>query len=288
MIRYYAIFICMLLTQALAWELKSEELTPAQQRFRAEILQFVREEGFSPHIDESDQTVTFKKEGVLYWISVGDDGPFFLEFHRAGLNCEEVDRNIVLEAVNEANKKVLSAKAILYESTISFAVELFCHSAEEFKYIFYKCMKELDSAKEKVSDYYNEHAAANSSAPFTIRSVSVANTDHDGSILTPYDSKIYGNRSKYITPKIYVDVKTAGTYDIYIKFYTPAGLSTGSDGSSPTDYSYKASVTMAKGFNSYVFNGWGGKDAGHWKAGDYRFEFYYQGKQIGKKAFTLY
>lgn len=135
-------------------------MTPAQQRFRAEILQFVREEGFSPHIDESDQTVTFKKEGVLYWISVGDDGPFYLEFHRAGLDCKEADRKEVLEAVNEANKKIRSAKAMLLTTSVSFAIELFCHSAEEFKYTFYKCLKELDAAKEKVTDYYNEHTAA--------------------------------------------------------------------------------------------------------------------------------
>lgn len=275
--------------QALSDVVHAHDLTPAQLSLRTEILTFVREEGFAPTIDESDNSVTFKKEGVLHWITIGGTGPFYLEFHRAGLDCENADRSIVLQAVNEANKKVRSAKAILFDTSVSFVVEVFVHSVEEFKYTFYTCLKELDAAKTKVSEYYDEHNdQISAAAPFRISSVTVANTDHNGSIITAYGSKIYSYKSKYIMPKIHVDVQTAGSYDIYVKFYTPAGLSTAADGSSPAGYSYKASVSMSEGIHSYTFNGWGGKKAGHWKAGEYRFEFYYKGERVGQTTFTIH
>lgn len=265
-----------------------EELTPAQQRIRTELFNFVKEEGFSPRIDESDNSVTFKKEGVTYWITVDDSGPFYLELHRAGLDCEDADREVVWKAVNEANKKIRSAKAMLLDSSVSFAIEIYCHSVEEFKYIFYKCMKALDAAKNKVSAYYDEYSEELSSAPFQIRSVSIANTEQDGRLITSYGSKIYSYKTKYITPKLYVKLQSPGTYDIYVKFYTPTGLSTAADGSSPSGYSYKYTVSMLSGADFYPLSGWGGKDAGHWKAGDYRLEFYYQDELIGKTTFTIY
>ena len=46
---------------------------------------------------------------------------------------------------------------MLGDSSISFAIEMYCHSAEEFRYVFYKCLKELNSMHKTVSDYYNEH-----------------------------------------------------------------------------------------------------------------------------------
>ena len=132
-----------------------EELTPEQKQFRSNIMQFLAEEGFMPTIDDSDNSVNFKKEGDLHWITVGDSGPFYLEFHRSGLSCNNADMNAVIAAVNEGNKKVRCAKAILNESSISFAVELYCHSAEEFRYIFYKCLDELASIEKTVSGYYD-------------------------------------------------------------------------------------------------------------------------------------
>lgn len=289
MTRWIVPLFMAIFAQALPGLVRADNLTPAQLSLRTEILAFVREEGFAPTIDESDNSVTFKKEGVLHWITVGGTGPFYLEFHRAGLDCENADRAVVLQAVNEANKKIRSAKAILFDTSVSFAVEVFVHSVEEFKYTFYTCMKELDSAKKKVSEYYEEHSGEISSAvPFRISSVSVANTEQDGSLISAYGSKIYSYKSKYITPKIYADVQTAGTYDLYVKFYTPAGLSTARDGSSPAGYSYKAPVTMSGGIHSYTFNGWGGNDAGHWKAGEYRFEFYYKGERVGQTTFTIH
>lgn len=270
---------------------QAADLTPEQKKFRSNIIQFLKEEGFSPTIDEDDNSVNFKKEGNLHWIAIAGSNPFYLEFHRVGLKCNDADRNTLLAAVNYGNRKVRCAKAMLGDSSISFAIEMYCHSPEEFRYVFYKCLKELTSMHKTVSDYYNEHSdeVSTSVAPFTISSVYIANTDSKDSVITSYGSKIYSGRTQYLKPKIYMDSNQLGTYDIYVKFYTPTGLSTSSNADSPVGYSYKDAITVSRtGFQGHELSGWGGSDSGHWKKGDYRFEFYYKDKMIAKKEFTVY
>lgn len=264
----------------------ADDMTPEQKAFRSSIMSFLREEGFSPSIDE-DNSLTFKKEGELYWIDVAESSPFYMEFHRSGLKCTDANREIVLKSCNEANKKVKCVKAIMGDSSVSLVIELYCHSAEEFKYTFYKSIKELDRAYSTVKDYYNK--MDDSLTPFQLFSYiscEVANTDTDGNTLSDYGQTIYDFKSKYLKPKITVNVKTAGKYDIYVKLYTPSGsLSTNSN--SPSGYSYKYTVSMSSGVHSYLLSGWGSNKAGHWKAGDYRFEFYYNGNMIGQKNFSI-
>lgn len=264
----------------------SRELTPEQKAFRSSIMSFIREEGFSPSIDE-DNSLTFKKEGELYWIDIADSSPFYIEFHRSGLKCNDANKNLVLQSCNEANKKVKCVKAIMGDTSVSLVIELFCHSAEEFKYTFYKSLKELDNSYSTVKEYYNKmDDDSTPSLPFSYTSCEVANVDTDGNIITDYGQTIYDFKTRYLKPRITLNVKTAGTYDIYVKMYTPTGsLATGS--SSPSGYSYKHSVTMTSGIHTYSLSGWGSNTAGHWKEGDYRFEFYYDGNLIGKKYFSV-
>ena len=140
---------------------RAAELTPEQKKFQTSIHEFLKEEGFSPTIDEDDNSINFKKEGALFWIWIGGSSPIYLEFHRSGFKCEDADRNLVLQSVNSANRNVRCAKAILKESSVSFAIEMYCHSSEEFKYVFYKCLNELENVKNKVYEYYNEPQDAN-------------------------------------------------------------------------------------------------------------------------------
>jgi hypothetical protein len=173
------------------------------------------------------------------------------------------------------------------ETSVSLVIELFCHSAEEFKYTFYKSIKELDKAHTIVKEYYNqENDDQMQSAPFSYTSCEIANTDKDGNIITGYGLTIYDYKTRYLKPRLSLNVKKAGTYDIYVKLYTPTGnLSTGS--SSPSGYSFKYSVDMTEGIHTYPLSGWGANTDGHWKEGDYRFEFYYNNTLIGKKYFSV-
>ena len=50
------------------------ELTPEQKAFQNSMKKFLHEEGFSPTVDDVN-SLTFKKEGELYWIDLGDSNP---------------------------------------------------------------------------------------------------------------------------------------------------------------------------------------------------------------------
>jgi len=158
--RYIASVLLSILVVGISY---AAELTAEQKRFRSTLQQFLREEGFMPTIDEDDNSLNFKKEGTLFWITFGGSAPLYIEIHRAGLDCEGADQSLVLQAVNTANRKIRCAKAMFNNTTVSFAVEMYCHSAEEFKYIFYKSLKELDNIREEVLENYNGEAASTSS-----------------------------------------------------------------------------------------------------------------------------
>lgn len=98
---------------------------------------------------------------------------------------------------------------------------------------------------------------------------------------------IYSSNTTYIIPEVEIYSFISGYVDIYVKLYTPDGLSTGD--SSPSGYSYKDEFYLYK-YTSNIceFKGWGGEDKGHYPPGEYLFEFYYRGKCIGSKSFTIY
>lgn len=131
--------------------------------------------------------------------------------------------------------------------------------------------KSLSSIIEKVG----------SKTPLFLGDVSVRNSGEG------YGTTIYSSKTTYINPKVEIFSLVDGRVDIYVKFYTPYGLSTGT--SSSGGYSYSDYFYMTKNQSTTCeFNGWGGTDKGHWSSGNYRFEFYYKGKCIGTKSFTIY
>lgn len=117
--------------------------------------------------------------------------------------------------------------------------------------------------------------------PLFLGDISVRNSGES------YGSTIYSSRTTYINPKVEIFSLTDGRVDINVKLYTPYGLSTGT--SSSGGYSYSDYFYVSKNQTTTCeFNGWGGKDKGHWSSGNYRYEFYYKGKCIGSKSFTIY
>lgn len=270
----------------------AQNLTSEQKQFRSSIFSFLQEEGFMPYIDEEDNSLTFKKEGILYWINVSGENALFIHFRRSGLKIDnESNIDLIYRTCNEVNRKISSAKVYAVNNEmISIGIEMYCHSAEEFKYVFYKSISTLDKAKTMLNDTYNELASNQKSNPngatFVVNSVEIANTNKERSIITDYGKTIYSYNSQYITPRLNVRVSKPGPCEIYIKFYTPNGLSTGSK--SPQGYSYKSSVQLDTDDAVITLTGWGGADDGHWSSGNYRFEFYCNDKIIAQKSFTIY
>ena len=107
----------------------------------------------------------------------------------------------------------------------------------------------------------------------------------------PINAPIHAANTTYIYHSAeFISNKSLKNAYIKVKFITPYGLSTGKyDGkSSPEGYSYAQSLTQSPySIESLTWNGWGGADKGHWPAGDYRIEYWYKGKCIGTKDFSI-
>lgn len=258
-------------------------------RFRSNLKSFLQEEGFSPYIDSEDESLCFKKEGTLFWIDFTGPKPVYIQFHRAGSGTTDCDIPTILRIINDINREYRCVKVCLSKNqeTVTYSTECYSNSPEDFKYAFYKYLKALETAKTEMLERYADADPDTSSSGPAVKfnSAQVRNEDADGNAITDYGVNIYSYRTKYLTPKINVTVKKAGNYDIYIKMYGPDGLTTGSN--SPSGYSYKTTKYLSAGTNDVKLTGWGSNTAGHWKAGDYRFEFYIDGKLLGTRYFTV-
>lgn len=122
---------------------------------------FLKEEGYSPYIDNSDNTLCFKKEGVIYWIAVGKDTPHFMTFNRSGWSFtgdNAIDRDIALKVSNDVNCKVESAKSYCSDKNVVFSVESYSRSSEDYKYVFYANMRSLDGAYNMFKTQYKSYS----------------------------------------------------------------------------------------------------------------------------------
>lgn len=118
--------------------------------------------------------------------------------------------------------------------------------------------------------------------PFTITSCYIYNADNNYNTL-PFDAA----NSMYLTPVIKYNCATPGIYDIYVKVYDSSNKLS-SNNKSPEGYSYVIkNKNFHTGYRSMDFTGWGSSKKGNWRAGNYRFEFYYNGKIIYTYRFEL-
>lgn len=271
----------------------AQGLSAEASRFKTNLISFLREEGYVPTVSNDGKTVNFKREGENYWIDLSGAMPVQVTMHIGGFGNKDANTLAILLACNEVNRDKYYVKTYVDDfgengSTI-ISIEIPCHTAEEFRYVFNDCVRALASAKNDVQDAYNKNKMEleDSNKPFSINSCSVANQDNNSSVITNYGNTIYSYNTKYLIPKINITCEKAGTYTIYYKLYLPNGtLSTGTN--SPTGYTTSKSLYIYSGTRDYELIGWGGNDSGHWKAGTYKYEFYCNGVNLGYYNFSIH
>lgn len=132
-------------------------LTQEELKFRNLIEQFLKEEGYQPTIDNSDNSVNFKKDGDLHWITVEGSRPSYIRIHRNGFSLEGTNRKIMLEACNHANRNKRCGKATISDQSVGFTIEFYCQSIDMFKKGFNNNISALSAVRAATQDYYNEH-----------------------------------------------------------------------------------------------------------------------------------
>ena len=144
--------------------------------------------------------------------------------------------------------------------------------------------QERDLAIKEFSDFKDK---LGKSIPFYITDVAMGNVYFDGTIETKFGDRINSISTMFLTPYISYMGIAAGNRKIFVKLYDPDGnLRTGN--SSPSGYSYSETLYIGSGRGQQRVMGWGNKEKGYWKAGNYRIEFWYNNSCIFTKTFTIY
>jgi hypothetical protein len=151
-------------------------------------------------------------------------------------------------------------------------------------------MENIEEVKDNFIDYCDTYSstpvASISEIPFIITKIEVANVDNDYNIIQDFGVTVWDNKSKYLQPRITVKpLSGAGKYTVTVKLYQNNILSTGSNSS---DYSYPNEISVSGQSSQVIYlKGWGSNTAGHWSAGNYRFEIWYGDYCLGSKSFKV-
>lgn len=137
---------------------KDEEATKAatKKRLQNEYIQFLKEEGFTPSIDE-DGDVEFESEGETYYIRPSID-PLYLSMFIFLSNTDNVHDLKIYQAVNVANKQYKAIKVYLTDDFINVVINAsnYLHEESDFKVIFYRCLKPMKIATQFFQDEYTK------------------------------------------------------------------------------------------------------------------------------------
>lgn len=132
-----------------------------------------------------------------------------------------------------------------------------------------------------VRDSFLINLATYAACPIAVSDIQIKNGDGE------YDEDIYSSNSTYIYPRMTAYSLMSGNIDLYVKFYSPNGLTTGSD-VVPSGYSYKSTVSLQVFQNQTIsLAGWGSSTKGTWPAGSYRIEIWYYNICLGSKSFYI-
>ena len=145
---------CMILAGTFA----QANMTPAQKTFQNKLINFLKEEGYSPSLN-SDNIINFKSKSddELHFILIGGASPFLVILERFGYPLEgekSLDKTKSIIACNTINAKKEAVKFYCTDKRVEFTIEQYIHSEEDFFFVFDRYMKILKKSKDEFVDEY--------------------------------------------------------------------------------------------------------------------------------------
>ena len=135
---------------------QNEDSDAIKKRVQDSYMQFLKEEGFSPSVDE-DGDVKFKMEGVTYYMQPSDD-PLYLSVARFLSNTEKVHDLKIYDAIDKTNREYKVVKVFLSENYSNLIIKAsnYLHEEDDFKHIFYRCLKRIKNGEDLFKETYNK------------------------------------------------------------------------------------------------------------------------------------
>lgn len=284
-------------------------LTPAQEKAQLKLYSYLEKEKYNPEVDVSDNSVCFRQDGVLYWITFDEDSPILYTFNRKafkiGTEGNDYKRKPAIIAANAVNLQHKGVKLTVGEKKVNIALEVYAAKPEDFIAVFKKYFdmfqnidtdfkKEYQIAlnNEKESTERLEQEMRKNLPPSVLRdaieNVSIRLVDADGNETTAYDQPLRSFKANYIQVRIEFKPwkEKNEEFTLQLKVIKPNGQ--------PLylpDKKYTAEMLIelekSKKNQMIEFDQFGTDVNGFWKAGEYKLEILESGDVIYTTTFNI-
>lgn len=301
------LLLCILCTTATSiWGVS---LTPAQEKAQSKLYAYLKNAKFDPKVDESDNSVTFRHNGVLYWVTFEEESPILYTFHRNGFRIgtesNTYKRKPAILAANEINLHHKGVKVTVGEKKVHIAIEVYAAQPEDFNAVFRKYFSMFGNISEEFKKEYEvavkaEKDNANrieeemrknlppSELRDAIENVSIRLVDAAGNETTPYDQPLRSFKANYIQARLEFKPWKEKTeeFTLQLRVMKPNGQPLYLPGKR---YTAEMPMVLEKSKkNQFIeFDQFGTDLNGFWKAGEYKLEVLEGGDVIYTTTFNI-
>ena len=301
------IIICLLL--AFTASASAGDLTPAQKDAQLKLYNYLQKKKYEPSVDTSDNSVCFRREGVLYWITFDENSPILYTFHRKAfkVGADEMSYKRIpsIIAANEVNRKHKTVKLTVEDKKVEIAIQVYAAKTEDFTAVFSSYFSRFEDVD---TDFKNEYQTAlkaeresmnrleeeaRKDLPPSVLTDKIVNMsfrllDADGVEKTPYDQPLRSFNARYIQARIEFAPwrEKAQDFDLQLRVTRPNGKTICMPGKKVTS---EMNITLEKSKKNQMteLGQFGSPKEGFWKAGEYKVEVIESGDVIYTTTFNI-
>lgn len=301
------IIICLLL--AFTASASAGDLTPAQKDAQLKLYNYLQKKKYEPSVDTSDNSVCFRREGVLYWITFDENSPILYTFHRKAfkVGADEMSYKRIpsIIAANEVNRKHKTVKLTVEDKKVEIAIQVYAAKTEDFTAVFSSYFSRFEDVD---TDFKNEYQTAlkaelesmnrleeeaRKDLPPSVLTDKIVNMsfrllDADGVEKTAYDQPLRSFNARYIQARIEFAPwrEKAQDFDLQLRVTRPNGKTICMPGKKVTS---EMNVTLEKSKKNQMIElgQFGSPKEGFWKAGEYKVEVIESGDVIYTTTFNI-
>lgn len=301
------IIICLLL--AFTASALAGDLTPAQKDAQLKLYNYLQKKKYEPSVDTSDNSVCFRREGVLYWITFDENSPILYTFHRKAfkVGADEMSYKRIpsIIAANEVNRKHKTVKLTVEDKKVEIAIQVYAAKTEDFTAVFSSYFSRFEDVD---TDFKNEYQTAlkaeresmnrleeeaRKDLPPSVLTDKIVNMsfrllDADGVEKTAYDQPLRSFNARYIQARIEFAPwrEKAQNFDLQLRVTRPNGKTICMPGKKVTS---EMNITLEKSKKNQMIElgQFGSPKEGFWKAGEYKVEVIESGDVIYTTTFNI-
>lgn len=299
--------ICLLV--AFAMQAFAGDLTQSQEKAQRAVYAYLQKAGYDPSVDRSDNSVCFRRGGVLYWITFTGESPILYTFHRKAYKIGTEDntykRKPAIIAANDVNNKHKTVKLSVAEKKVEISIQVYVTNPEEFTNAFKKYFASFENvdvdfksayetalkAEREIAERAEEEARKNlppSELRDLVQNVSFRALDANGNEKSAYDQPLRSFNTRYIQARLEFGPwrEAEADYTIQLKVIRPNGTPIYISGKK---YSATSDITLAKTRKNQMIeiDQFGSTKEGFWKAGEYKVEIIESGDVIFTTTFNI-